>query len=393
MGVAVFLWVAIPMGVYWFLTGGDLGKSGQFGDMFGTVNALFSGLAFAAIAWTITLQQRQIAVQMEELQLQREDLKLQRKEMQESRGELAKQAKAQEAQTQVSIAQVRAAAYGAAIGVLNELELENALPEPEVPVETRYSESEMNKTEEMIFKKIIRLSLSNEYKQIDEVLEMHDKIHFELAHFEDSTDTNIILLMDLMRKVGKTRDSLVTINSITDKEIEDNIDDEDDSVNKDYVASLDKQHLMTYDLINNILWVVWDPLGVSQIDGSCNAFEYYCKDLLELKNNHAAEDMQGIFPEGFLFSNVLYGLAWADVLEKADKNSTVFKKGCAEIRWSIEEINSLNGKIVFPEDLDLPYGAFYNGWLSYLSGKYLKLLEKSEHPAAIHHHDSRFAPE
>jgi hypothetical protein len=117
---------------------------------------------------------------------------------------------------------------------------------------------------------------------------MHDKIHFELAHFEDSTDTNIILLMDLMRKVGRTRDTLVNINSITDEEIEDNIDDEDDSVNKDYVGSLDKQHLMMYDLINNILWVVWDPLGISQIDGSCNAFEYYCKDLLELKINNAS---------------------------------------------------------------------------------------------------------
>lgn len=121
--VAVFIWAVIPSGVYWVLTGGDLGKSGQFGDMFGTVNALFSGLAFAAIAWTMTLQQRQIAVQMEQLKLQREEMALQRKEMKESRGELAKQAKAQEAQTQVSIAQVRAAAYGAAIE-LKKLEAE-----------------------------------------------------------------------------------------------------------------------------------------------------------------------------------------------------------------------------------------------------------------------------
>lgn len=104
----------------------------------------------------------------------------------------------------------------------------------------------------------------------------------------------------------------------------------------------------------------------------------------ELKNNNAAENMQNIFPEGYLFSNALYGLAWADVLEKADKNSTIFKKGCHEIRWSIDQINSFDGKIVFTEDLDLPYGAFYKGWLSYLSGKYLQLLENPKQDTAIH---------
>lgn len=93
----------------------------------------------------------------------------------------------------------------------------------------------------------------------------------------------------------------------------------------------------------------------------------------ELKDHQAAQNMQNIFPEGFVFSNVLYGLAWVDVLENADKQSEVFKKGCAEIRWSIEQINSEQGKSTFDADLSLPYGAFYNGWLTYLQGKYLQL--------------------
>ena len=52
----------------------DIAASGQFGDMFGTVNALFSGLAFLGVIYAIVLQR-------EELQLQRKELELTRKEL------------------------------------------------------------------------------------------------------------------------------------------------------------------------------------------------------------------------------------------------------------------------------------------------------------------------
>lgn len=42
---------------------GDWSIRGQFGDMFGSVNALFSGLAFAGIIYTINLQRLQIRIQ------------------------------------------------------------------------------------------------------------------------------------------------------------------------------------------------------------------------------------------------------------------------------------------------------------------------------------------
>ncbi len=51
-------------------------EPGEFGDMFGAVNALFSGLAFAAIVFTIRQQK-------EELELQRNELVLTRKEFAE----------------------------------------------------------------------------------------------------------------------------------------------------------------------------------------------------------------------------------------------------------------------------------------------------------------------
>ncbi len=81
----------------------DWPARGQFGDLFGSVNALFSGLAFAGLIYAILLQKQ-------ELSLQREELRLQREEMAASRKELAAQVAAQEALFKATVAQIRVAA-------------------------------------------------------------------------------------------------------------------------------------------------------------------------------------------------------------------------------------------------------------------------------------------
>lgn len=48
---------------------------GTLGDMFGVVNALFSGLAFAALIYTIILQREEIALNRKEIELNRKELK------------------------------------------------------------------------------------------------------------------------------------------------------------------------------------------------------------------------------------------------------------------------------------------------------------------------------
>lgn len=48
-------------------TESDFATRGVFGDMFGAVNSLFSGLAFAGIIFTIFLQKRELSLQREEL--------------------------------------------------------------------------------------------------------------------------------------------------------------------------------------------------------------------------------------------------------------------------------------------------------------------------------------
>lgn len=90
-------------------------ERGQFGDIFGSVNALFSGLAFAGLFWSLRVQQEQLLLQQDELRLQREELKLQREEMAASRGELARQVEAQQALFRASAAQVTVASVQAQI--------------------------------------------------------------------------------------------------------------------------------------------------------------------------------------------------------------------------------------------------------------------------------------
>ena len=52
----------------------DWTNRGQFGDMFGAVNTLFSGLAFAGVIYAIFLQRNELELQRDELRLTRTEL-------------------------------------------------------------------------------------------------------------------------------------------------------------------------------------------------------------------------------------------------------------------------------------------------------------------------------
>jgi len=107
--LVIVIWLCTFWGVYKSLP--TWTDRGQFGDLFGSINALFSGFAFAGIIYTIYLQKK-------ELSLQREELKLQREEMKASRAVLSTQAKTQDDMYQVSIAQIRVNAQQASIEAL-----------------------------------------------------------------------------------------------------------------------------------------------------------------------------------------------------------------------------------------------------------------------------------
>lgn len=84
-GAVLFIIVLI---VSWGLFGakivsliGEQSYPGTFGDMFGVLNALFAGLAFAGIIYSILLQNADLKLQKEELRLTREEMIAQKEEM------------------------------------------------------------------------------------------------------------------------------------------------------------------------------------------------------------------------------------------------------------------------------------------------------------------------
>lgn len=96
---------AIPSALWLFLP--TLEGRGQFGDMFGLANSLFSGCAFAGLIYTIVLQRRELTLQRQELAL--------------TRAELARSATAQENAERALAAQVRTANQSARLTAIAHL--------------------------------------------------------------------------------------------------------------------------------------------------------------------------------------------------------------------------------------------------------------------------------
>ncbi len=90
IGTVVFLWIGAWVLITWGYP--DIAQRGQFGDLFGSVTSLFSGLAFAGIIYTILLQRKELALQRMELTLTREQLARSAKAQEKSEQSLTRQA-------------------------------------------------------------------------------------------------------------------------------------------------------------------------------------------------------------------------------------------------------------------------------------------------------------
>lgn len=69
----IIIWVLSGVIIYYL--GSNWTDRGTIGDMFGAVNALFSGFAFAALIYTIILQREEIGINRTEIELNRNELK------------------------------------------------------------------------------------------------------------------------------------------------------------------------------------------------------------------------------------------------------------------------------------------------------------------------------
>lgn len=74
LGVAVLIAWALSF-VIIYLAIPTWEERAQLGDLFGAVNSLFSGLAFAGVIYTIYLQKEELSLQRKELQLTRDELR------------------------------------------------------------------------------------------------------------------------------------------------------------------------------------------------------------------------------------------------------------------------------------------------------------------------------
>ena len=103
------------------------------------------------------------------------------------------------------------------------------------------------------------------------------------------------------------------------------------------------------------------------------------KELRGLKSalqDNADIKMQRLYPEGYLFMNATYGLAWSNFMAGLNNDSDYFKEGTAELQKTWNKIDSDLARSPFNEELPLRYGAFYTGWSAYFLGRKLSL----EHP-------------
>jgi len=102
--------------------------------------------------------------------------------------------------------------------------------------------------------------------------------------------------------------------------------------------------------------------------------------LQETLSDDAAEQMQQLFPEGYVFTWTLYGLTAAQVarlLPSKDPRRTHF---LAEAARAVEHVRSPQARSTFNAELQPPYGAFYASWSIYLFAEYIRSAGISKVP-------------
>ncbi len=108
---------------------------------------------------------------------------------------------------------------------------------------------------------------------------------------------------------------------------------------------------------------------------------------VQLKSG-AGDAMQELFPEGFFFAHVLYGLSWVEVGLRAAPGEPLWLEALDEARWASARLDTPAGRAPFSADLVPTYGVFYLGWRSWLDGG-IQLMQ----PDALRPVDERAAYE
>ncbi|MFN2299829.1 MAG: hypothetical protein ACK2UB_13360 [Anaerolineales bacterium] len=95
----------------------------------------------------------------------------------------------------------------------------------------------------------------------------------------------------------------------------------------------------------------------------------------------SGDDMQNVFPEGYFFSHVLYGLTWVEVGIRQPTGAPLYQEAVREAEWALERLDSPPGRAPFEVSLLPPHGVFYVGWTSWLRGGVLMIQPQADRPA------------
>jgi hypothetical protein len=72
--------------------------------------------------------------------------------------------------------------------------------------------------ENNLFNDLLNVAMSNEYKEIDDTFEIGDEFNFSLEHFENSNDQNVIKLVNLIKEIRQSVETIMNINNIKEND-------------------------------------------------------------------------------------------------------------------------------------------------------------------------------
>lgn len=113
--------------------------------------------------------------------------------------------------------------------------------------------------------------------------------------------------------------------------------------------------------------LLWPQPGLDEQPGSTARQLAFIRDALDEGSDTAA---QQLFPEGYVFSNVLYGLAW---VQAAHTDPELRADALRESRWALARVESDEGRAIFSPRLQPAYGVFWAGWTNWLRAAILSL--------------------
>ena len=108
--------------------------------------------------------------------------------------------------------------------------------------------------------------------------------------------------------------------------------------------------------------------------GGLQAAMAQLRHLDHVLSHQGAERMQELFPEGYVFTWALFGLASAHVamqLPAGDPRRPIVEQFALE---AVEHVNSQKARRTFVADMRPSYGAFYRSWLLYLQSMVVRAL-------------------